>query len=315
MDEAALSELIAGIREHGLLQSITVRRVPGGRYQVIGGHRRLEAYRRLLTTTPGNEGAERYGSIPAHERLNVTERRWLFSLVEDLQCDDLSDLDAALGLLRFREAHQLSTEALARRTGLEVDRVKRLLRLGRAPKVVQDACHEGLMVDVASSGTPKRERVRLDMMAALEFAKLHAHAAKTAPRKADERTARAIQRALTERWTLRRIQSFCRTVLAGGKPEAGDATGPAPAKPLPLFMDGAELRIRREHLGAAMPPRRHRRSPGAALSRALCWDHPGRSRDSGLASGRIDHESAMRNSLRSPGGEGAGHRGRPPRDP
>jgi ParB/RepB/Spo0J family partition protein len=252
MDEAALSELIAGIREHGLLQPITVRRVPGGRYQVIGGHRRLEAYRWLLAQTPGKDGAERYGSIPAHEKLNVTDEEMaLFGLVENLQRDDLSDLDAALGLLRFQEAHQLSTEALARRIGLELDRVKRLLRLARAPKVVQDACHEGLMVDVATAGAPRRERVRLDLMAALEFAKLHAHAAKTAPKKADERTARAIHRALTERWTFRRVQSFCRAVLAGTEPEAGGATGPAPAKPLPLFTDGAELRIRREHLATA----------------------------------------------------------------
>jgi ParB family chromosome partitioning protein len=97
MDEAALSELIAGIREHGLLQPITVRRVPGSRYQVIGGHRRLEAYRRLLAQAPGKDGAERYGSIPAHEKLNVTDEEMaLFGLVENLQRDDLSDLDAAL---------------------------------------------------------------------------------------------------------------------------------------------------------------------------------------------------------------------------
>src|SRR5689334_22791346 len=220
MDEAALAELVAGIREHGLLQPITVRRVPGGRYEVIGGHRRLEAYRRLLAETPGNEGAERYAAIPAHEKLNVSDEEMaLFGLVENLQRDDLSPLDAALGLLRFQEMHQLSTEALAKRTGLELDRVKRLLRLARAPKAVQDACHEGLMVDVSSSGAPKRERVRLDMMAALEFSKLHAHAAKSAPKKADERTARAIERALSERWTFRRVQSFCRAAITGAEPE------------------------------------------------------------------------------------------------
>jgi len=42
-------------------------------------------------------------------------------------------------------------------------------------------------------------------MAALEFAKLHAHAMKSSPKKADERTARAIQRALSERWSFRRV--------------------------------------------------------------------------------------------------------------
>ena len=252
MDECTLVELISGIREHGLLQPITVRRIQGGRYQVIGGHRRLEAYRRLLSETLGTANAEQYSSIPAHEKLDVSDEEMaLFGLVENLQRDDLSDLDAALGLFRFQDAHQLSTEALAKRTGLELDRVKRLLRLARAPKVVQDACHEGMMVDMPSSGSPKRERVRLDLMAALEFAKLHAHVAKSTPKKVDERMARTIERALSERWTFRRVQSFCRAAFAGTEPEAVGTTGPTPAKPFPLFTDGAELRIRKERLGTA----------------------------------------------------------------
>ncbi|HZY03105.1 MAG TPA: ParB/RepB/Spo0J family partition protein [Anaeromyxobacteraceae bacterium] len=252
MDEAKLAELVAGIREHGLLQPITVRRVPGGRFQVIGGHRRLEAYRRLLAETLGDEGARRYGAIPAHEKLDVTDELMaLLSLVENLQRDDLSPLDAALGLLRFQEEHQLSAEALAKRTGLELDRVKRLLRLARAPKVVQDACHLGVMVEAGIADAPKRERGRLELMAALEFAKLHAHAMKTAPKKADERTARAIERALSERWSLRRIQSFCRAVLTGAEPELASSTAPAAATMPALFTDGTELRIRRAHLRAA----------------------------------------------------------------
>jgi len=222
MDEAKLAELVEGIREHGLLQPITVRRVPGGRFQVIGGHRRLEAYRRLLNDAQRRDDAEGirwFGCIPAHEKLDVTDELMaLLGLVENLQRDDLSPLDAAAGLLRFLEEHHLSTEALARRTGLEMDRVKRLLRLARAPKVVQDACHVGVMVDAGTAEAPKRERVRLELMAALEFVKLHAHVMKTAPKKADDRTARAIERALSERWAFRRIQSFCRGVVAGTEP-------------------------------------------------------------------------------------------------
>ena len=42
--------------------------------------------------------------------------------------------EALFHLGRFQEAHQLSTEGLTKRTGLELDRVKRLLRLARAPK-------------------------------------------------------------------------------------------------------------------------------------------------------------------------------------
>jgi hypothetical protein len=255
MDEAKLAELVEGIREHGLLQPITVRRIPGGRFQVIGGHRRLESYRRLLDEAQRRndaEGMRRFGCIPAHEKLDVTDELMaLLGLVENLQRDDLSPLDAALGLFRFQQEHQFSAEILAKRTGLELDRVKRLLRLARAPKVVQDACHLGIMVDAGTAEAPKRERARLELMAALEFVKLHAHAMKVSPKKADERTARAIERALSERWAFRRIQTFCRAAVAGTEVEVADTTTPTRAKPPPLYTDGAELRIRKDQLEAA----------------------------------------------------------------
>ena len=267
MDESALTELMASIRDHGLLQPITVRKV-GTRYQVIAGHRRLESFRRLRVEAESQDDAaeERFQTIPAHEKYDVTDEKMaLFALVENLQRDDLSPLDAALGLSRFQEAHQLSTEALTKRTGLDLDRVKRLLRLARAPRVIQDACHEGVLVDqvdergavkLLPSGNPKHERNRLDLMAALEFSKLHAHAMKSLPKKADERTTRAIQRALSERWSFRRVQAFCRAAVAGADPEMSGGELPAQAAPLPLFTDGPELRIRRAQLKAAAPEER-----------------------------------------------------------
>jgi len=257
---------MASIREHGLLQPITVRKV-GSRYQVIAGHRRLEAFRRLLADAEhqDEETAECFRTIPAHEKFDVADEEMaLFALVENLQRDDLSPLDAALGLSRFQEANQLSTEALTKRTGLELDRVKRLLRLARAPKVIQDACHQGVLVDemdergtvkLLPSGNPKHQRSRLELMAALEFAKLHAHAMKSSPKKADERTARAIQRALFERWSFRRVQSFCRASIAGAEPEVGSVEAAVRA-PLPLFSDGQDLLIRRGQLGSAAPEER-----------------------------------------------------------
>jgi ParB/RepB/Spo0J family partition protein len=267
MDESALAELMASIRDHGLLQPITVRKV-GVRYQVIAGHRRLEAFRRLLAEAQRQDPAtaDRFGTIPAHEKFDVTDEEMaLFALIENLQRDDLSALDAALGLVRFQETQELSTEALARRTGLELDRVKRLLRLARAPRVIQDACHQGVLVDqvdergavkVLPSGNPKHERNRLDLMAALEFAKLHAHAVKSSPKKADERTTRAIQRALSERWSFRRVQAFCKSVVAGEDREDGGEAQAAKPDSVPLFSDGPELRIRRAQLKDAAPEQR-----------------------------------------------------------
>jgi ParB/RepB/Spo0J family partition protein len=158
-DEGALTELVASIRDHGLLQPVSVRRVQAGRYQLIAGHRRLEAFRRLRRrATAGAEGdPDRFGTIPAHERFDVTEEEMaLLALVENLQRDELSAMDAALGLARFQEEHHLSTEALCKRTGLEVDRAKRLLRLARTPRVIQQSCHEGILVELKDEyGAPR----------------------------------------------------------------------------------------------------------------------------------------------------------------
>ena len=267
MDEGALAELMASIRDHGLLQPITVRKV-GTRDQVIAGHRRLEAFRRLLADAEHQDEAtaERFRTIPAHEKFDVTDEEMaLFALVENLRRDDLSPLDAALDLSRFQEALQLSTEGLTKRTGLELDRVKRLLRLARAPKVIQEACHQGVLVDetdehgtvrLLPSGNPKHQRNRLDLMAALEVAKLHAHVLKSSPKKADERTARAIHRALSERWSFRRVQSFCRASIATVEPEAVVVEAATRSTPFPLFSDGEELLIRRSDLRNAAPEER-----------------------------------------------------------
>jgi len=267
LDDAALTELVASIRDHGLLQPVSVRRVQGGRYQLIAGHRRLEAFRRLRAD-PNQVGdaAEWFGTIPAHERFYVTEEEMaLFALVENLQRDDLSPMDAALGLSRFQQAHQLSTEALCQRTGLEVDRAKRLLRLSRTPQVIQLACHEGLMVErldehgnpkVLPSGKPKHERIRLELMSALEFAKLHAHVAKLALKRADERTGRVIQRSLAERWSFRRVQAFCRAAVTTSDAEPASRPDSSSGGNLALFTDGPELRIRRAALQSASPEER-----------------------------------------------------------
>lgn len=47
MDESEMQELVASIRSEGLGQLPLVRKLPDGAYQMIAGHRRLEAYRRL----------------------------------------------------------------------------------------------------------------------------------------------------------------------------------------------------------------------------------------------------------------------------
>ena len=55
MDESEMQELVASIRSEGLGQLPLVRKLPDGAYQMIAGHRRLEAYRRLAARTRPSE--------------------------------------------------------------------------------------------------------------------------------------------------------------------------------------------------------------------------------------------------------------------
>ncbi len=225
VDEDTLEGLVSSIREHGLLQPISVRRISGGRYQLIAGHRRLEAYRRLFAAALDTDARERFETIPAHEKYDVTDEEMaLFALVENLQRDDLSPVDAALGLVRFQVANELSNEALAQRTGLEPDRVKRLLRLARAPRVVQDACHEGVLVEQvdqqgAAKLLPRATRNRAhppELMAALELRQAARHRRQVGAQ-GRRANSEGHPSSAAELGPWRRIRTFRRAAISGGK--------------------------------------------------------------------------------------------------
>jgi len=103
MDSDELAELVRSIRDHGLLNPILVRRA-GKTYQVISGHRRLAAYRRLQFAGKTDGEKAKYAAIPARELASVSdEQMLLLGLTENMLRADISPLDAALGLVRLRK--------------------------------------------------------------------------------------------------------------------------------------------------------------------------------------------------------------------
>src|SRR4051794_20529552 len=93
VDEQKLEELALSIREHGLLQPITVRLNPQGEgYIVVAGERRFRAYQLL--------GRERIEAIitKADE-----QRAYEMALIENLQREDLTPFEEAAGYVRLIE--------------------------------------------------------------------------------------------------------------------------------------------------------------------------------------------------------------------
>jgi len=124
-DEEALAELAESIREHGVLQPLTVRRLASGYYQIIAGERRWRAARMAgLSEVPAIV-------VEADER-RTTE----LSLIENLQREDLGAIEEAEGYKRLMDGWHMTQEDVAARVGKSRSAVANALRLlGLCPEL------------------------------------------------------------------------------------------------------------------------------------------------------------------------------------
>lgn len=123
-DAGALEELAASIREQGLLQPVVVR-PKAGRFELIAGERRLRAVRLLKLRT-----------IPALIREMPDAEAMEAALVENLQREEISLVEAARAYQRLAEEFGHSLAELGRRTGKSRAAVSNLLRLLQLPQGV-----------------------------------------------------------------------------------------------------------------------------------------------------------------------------------
>jgi ParB/RepB/Spo0J family partition protein len=240
IDEAALAELAASISQCGLLQSIAVRPAGGGRYQIVAGHRRVAAFKKLKGAATTDENRRRYRLITAQVKRDLDDSQMAVgAYVENASRADLTPLEEAIALLKIKDlTGAASAKELAVAVGQNEQRVRRLLRLADAPKVVKDAVTTGILVEVErgeADGSPgRRERRRLDLLAAIEFVRLHDHILERKPATAEERVGAAIRRALGDAWGLRRIQEHVERAISGREPEEGAGTK-GPSSPAPIL--------------------------------------------------------------------------------
>lgn len=124
-DEEALFELSESIKQHGMIQPITVRKLPSGYYQIIAGERRWRAARMAgLEEVPVN-------IIEADDRLAAE-----LALVENLQRADLNPVEEALGYRSLIEEYGLTQEEAAQSVGKSRPAVTNAMRLLALPQEV-----------------------------------------------------------------------------------------------------------------------------------------------------------------------------------
>jgi len=127
VDEPALRELADSIKATGVLQPITVRAIPGGRYQLITGERRWLASQRAGKAT-----------VPSIVRQVSNEQAMEMTIIENLQREDLNPVEQARAFDRLGREFGLTQEQMAQRTGKERSSVANYLRLLRLPEPVQN---------------------------------------------------------------------------------------------------------------------------------------------------------------------------------
>lgn len=136
-DENALSDLAQSISEHGLLQPLLVRPLPIGGYQIVAGERRYRACRMAgLTEVP----------VTIRE-LSDTETMEL-ALIENLQREDLSPIEEALGYKALIDEHGFSQEEVATSVGKSRPAIANSLRILKLP----DSVLEYVKQDKISAG-------------------------------------------------------------------------------------------------------------------------------------------------------------------
>ncbi|MCI8907519.1 MAG: ParB/RepB/Spo0J family partition protein [Angelakisella sp.] len=117
-DQTALSELADSIREHGVLQPIVVRSMPGGSYQIIAGERRWRASRMAGLS-----------EIPAVVVEAGDDKVMELALIENLQREDLTIIEEAMGYRVLMETYGFTQEQVARRMGKSRPVIANALRI------------------------------------------------------------------------------------------------------------------------------------------------------------------------------------------
>lgn len=135
-DREALDELVASIREVGVLQPVVVRPIPGDgeRYELIMGERRLRASRELGLAT-----------IPAVVKDTADEHMLRDALLENLHRSQLNPLEEASAYQQLLADFGITQEQLADRIGRSRPQISNTLRLLRLPQSVQTRVAAGVL--------------------------------------------------------------------------------------------------------------------------------------------------------------------------
>jgi ParB family chromosome partitioning protein len=133
-NEESLRELAISIKELGVIQPITVRKLDFNKYQLISGERRLRASTLVGLTT-----------VPAYIRIANDNESLVMALVENIQRHDLDPIEIALSYQRLMDEIQLTQEQVSDRVGKKRSTIANYLRLLKLDPIIQTGIRDGFI--------------------------------------------------------------------------------------------------------------------------------------------------------------------------
>lgn len=132
--EESLRELATSVKELGIIQPITVRKVGLNKYQLVSGERRFRASKLLGLET-----------IPAYVRIANDQESLEMALVENIQRQDLDPIEIALSYQRLIDEINLTQEQMSERVGKKRSTITNYLRLLKLDPIIQTGMRDGFI--------------------------------------------------------------------------------------------------------------------------------------------------------------------------
>lgn len=133
-NEESLRELASSIKELGVIQPITVRKLDFNKYQLVSGERRYRASKLIGLET-----------IPAYIRIANDQESLEMALVENIQRQDLDPVEIALSYQRLIDEINLTQEQLSERVGKNRSTIANYLRLLKLDPIIQTGMRDGFL--------------------------------------------------------------------------------------------------------------------------------------------------------------------------
>ncbi len=135
-EEAALKELAASIKQHGIIQPLVVTPIKNGIYTIIAGERRYRAAALAKLTT-----------VPVIIRSTEALEQLEIALIENVQRVDLNPLEQAFSIERLHDQFSMSYDSIAKRLGKASSTVFNIVRLMQLPDEAKTALTEGKITE------------------------------------------------------------------------------------------------------------------------------------------------------------------------